>query len=472
MGFSDFEKSLPSGSTPSGRSYALGASGPSSSKPTGSGFQSALTRAQAVEESRARYEQATLPKPASTAASGSGQKVEAAGKRVETPRTTVTAEEYANRPRRARDVLGPISTSSPPVVYNDPFGPYFYLWLLDRCPAEQRAAWAYHHRAQIADARWADMVGRDTQLESRVKQLEAENRPRDPNYVPAPLKDAPDLMYSDEYLAAALSPTFREPEQRRGFPWGTVVAGVVSLALACLVIWLVFIKRFPGSAPRSLGDRGSQSMPTLYQILKNKLFGKPEAKPPGESAVYNPLSIQCGSFVAVDAIDFRGKNFRVVEIQEYDHAVGGKQFKLVNYVLRFDEEVVRLRAVPSEDRAKVMLLTRYDDLAYNEGLHNVVRDTTRKFVVDDPAAGLHEEYWRVEDVQESYKASVTILREGGGDAPPEVSHAQLEYWDYWRDTELDGVKATQYLYVEMNTESGWFQIWRGMETDPERILVT
>jgi hypothetical protein len=24
----------------------------------------------------------------------------------------------------------------------------------------------------------------------------------------------------------------------------------------------------------------------------------------------------------------------------------------------------------------------------------------------------------------------------------------------------------------MNLDTGWFQIWRGMETDPERIMVT
>ena len=213
-------------------------------------------------------------------------------------------------------------------------------------------------------------------------------------------------------------------------------------------------------------------MPTLFQIVKDKLLGRSAPTTPEETAIYNPLSAQCGSFVAVDAIDFRGKNFRVVEIQQYDHDLGNKRFQLVNYVLRFDEEVVRLRAVPFEGRTKVMLLSVYDDRAYDEGLHNVVRDDTLKFVVDDSEAGLHEEYWRVEDVRASYKARVTILRGASKDAPPEVSHAQLEYWDYWRDTEVDGVKVTQYLYVEMNTATGWFQIWRGMETEPERILVT
>jgi hypothetical protein len=49
---------------------------------------------------------------------------------------------------------------------------------------------------------------------------------------------------------------------------------------------------------------------------------------------------------------------------------------------------------------------------------------------------------------------------------------RYDEWDDWRDTEVDGVKVTQYLYVEMNTETGRFQIWRGTETEPQRILVT
>jgi hypothetical protein len=52
-----------------------------------------------------------------------------------------------------------------------------------------------------------------------------------------------------------------------------------------------------------------------------------------------------------------------------------------------------------------------------------------------------------------------------------VDKSELEYWDYNRETELDGVKTVQYLYVEMNKKNGWFQIKRGEELDPSRVMV-
>lgn len=418
-----------------------------------------------MEESRARFQQATAPKPVYRDAAGGEHKIDPADQQVQTLRKTVTPDKYANRPARAQDFYGRQS-SPPPVVYRDPFGPLFHLWLLERASADRRAAWAYHHRSQIDPARWTDMTRRDPQLESRVKQLEAAGQPRDSNYVPPELANEPDLMYGDEYVAAVWNPQpAAEPpvsgpahpsegvaahnpqawatQRRAGSPWTAIFASLAIVGLGAFVIWLVYVNR----------------------------PGRSAARPPEETPVYNPLSAQCGSFVTINELPFRGKNYRVAEIQQYDHDVGGKRFPLVNYVLQSGEEVVRLRAIPFEDRWKALLLTLYDDLAYNEGLHNVVRDDTLKFVVDDAEAGLHEEYWRVEDVRESYKARVTILRGENKDATPEVLHAQLEYWDYWRDTEVDGVKVTQYLYVEMNGETGWFQVWRGTETGPEGILV-
>ncbi len=497
LGTSQFKDGSSSVPTPSGQSFASGSKSPTSSKPEGSSVYSALSRAQAVEESRARFQQATIPKPAYRDAAGGEHKIDPADQEVQTLRKTVTPDKYADRPARAQDFYGPQPGGAPPVVYRDPFGPLFHWWLLERASADRRAAWAYHHRGQIDQARWADMTRRDPQLESRVRQLETAGQPRDPNYVPPELANDRDLMYSDEYLAAvgnpqpqqaggptspeqsnswdrfvARGPQAEAPQRRTSLSWTAVFASLAMLGLGAFVVWLVFIRQFPEPGTGNRHDRGKKTMPTLFQIVKNALLGRSAARRSDETAIYNPLSARCGAFVAIDAIDFRGKNYRIAEIQQYDHNLGGKRFPFANYVLRFDEEVVRLRAIPLENRWKALLLTLYDDLAYNEGLHNVVRDDTLKFVVDDPEKNLHEEYWRVEDVRESYKAQVTILRGTSPNTPSEVSRAQVEYWDYWRDTEVDSVKVTQYLYVEMNTETGWFQIWRGTETDPERILLT
>jgi hypothetical protein len=429
----------------------MGSEGPPSSKPSGKSFSSPLARAQAVEGSRERFQQATAPKPTYTDPKGNQHPINPTAKPVETLRREVTPEQYANRPERKRQVFGPMQPANPP-VFRDPFGPFFYLWLLERATADDRARWAYNHRAEMDQARWADMVGRDPQLEARVRQLEAQGRPADPTYVPEPIKHDPDLMYNDGYVAAVWNPQSAPQQRPSGFPWGAVLLCVaflcvVLLGAICVGLWVV-----------------------RKQSAKRPAEGPGTKAGTGPQTIDNPLGIECGSLVTIDELDFRGKNYRVVEIQEYDHDVGGKHFRLVNYVLQFDNEVVRVRAVRGEDRLRAMLLTLYDDLAYNEALHNTVRDDTGKFVVDDAEARLHEEYWRVEDVRQSYHANVTKLHRESKDSAPQVSHSHLEYWDYWRDTEVDGVKVTQYLYVEMDADTGWFQIWRGMETDPERIL--
>jgi hypothetical protein len=442
----------------------LGSGSPGSSKPSGKSFATEIAHAQAVQESTARYRQATSPKPTYTDPKGVERRIDPADKQVQVLRREVTPEKYATRSDRGERVFGPTYRNPPPATYSDPFGPWFYLWLFDRCTAGERANWAYHHRSQIDSARWADMVRRDAELEARVKQLEAGQTPRDPAYVPPPLKDNPDLMYKDEYVSAVWNPqsaqgssgtqtAYRPAEQAHrseGFPWGAVLLCLVLLAAVCALFWWWIAKQMLKSR---------QNRPSA---------GKDKAKPGG----YNPLAAKCGAFVAVDELDFRGKNFRVVEIRQCDHQIGGKHYAMVDYVLQADQQVARLRVVPSGEQWRAMLLSLYDDLAYDEGLHNVVRDDTLKFVVDDAEAGLHEEYWRVEDVRGSYKANVTVLQGDDPNAAPAVSRVEVEYWDYWRDTEVDGVKVTQYLYVEMNTETGWFQIWRGMETEPERILVT
>jgi len=505
--------SAPSNASPSGKSFALPPTSTPSTKPEGRSVFSALARAQAEEESRKRFQQATAPKPAYRDAAGSEHKIDPAEPTVQTLRKAVTPEKYASRPARSQAYYGP-SPATPPTVFHDPFGPMFYVWMLERASAERRAAWAYHHRRRMDESRWADMVRRDPQLPSRLQQLEAAGQPRDPAYVPPELAGDPDLMYSDEYLAAVWNPQPQpggatqvpgrsdpthgssvpgsQPQvvlpqvppsqasgvqtprsqaapRRAGISWMAVLACLAIVCLGGFVVWLVVVNSPVRPAAGGSGDQGSM---TMAQKVKNAIAGRSAAKPPDDSAIYNPLSARCGSFVDVNEIDFRGKNYRIAEIRQYDHAVGGKHFTLTDYVLRFGEELVRVRTVPFEDRWKVLLLNLYDDRAYEEGLHNVVRDDTLKFVVDDPEANLHEEYWRVEDVRESYKARVTILCGDGKDAPPQVSQAELEYWDYWRDTEVDGVKVTQYLYVEMNTANGWFQLWRGMESDPERIVVT
>jgi len=194
---------------------------------------------------------------------------------VDTVRKTVTHERYITYETRYHDFYGPYGYAGRPMVYySDPFGPFFYLWLFDRCTADERARWAYNHRSEMDDARWRDMVRRDADLEARVRALEAEKKARDPNYVPPAMKDNPDLMYNPDFVNAAYNPTgasYERPpevspekwrsmsEQEQHQYWvnkhhsgpsaGTVLFWLLMVvlvgAVVVFVIWFIFVRETP-----------------------------------------------------------------------------------------------------------------------------------------------------------------------------------------------------------------------------------
>jgi hypothetical protein len=219
---------------------------------------------------------------------------------------------------------------------------------------------------------------------------------------------------------------------------------------------------------------------TVWEMLTGGFSGSVELQ------FYNPLKARIGSAVAIDDPDWKDYNFFLREIREYKRTIGGQQFQFADYALQarslHGEDVwVRIRLNPVADAGRVAGLTHQvlflrldDDLAYDEGLHNVVRDTTKKFQVLQDGQ-VTEEYWRINDVGDSYKARVAIVKDLNNDGTveqDEVRHVQLEYWDYWRETpDIAGQKVTQFLFVEMDTDNGWFQIWKGQEIDPQKVMV-
>ncbi len=219
---------------------------------------------------------------------------------------------------------------------------------------------------------------------------------------------------------------------------------------------------------------------TLWEMLLAKIQG------PVELRHYNPLRARVGSSLMIDHIDLKDLNFFVQEIREYRRRIRGQQFSFVDYVLlarplEGQEVWARLRLVPVEgtpDPAApshhALLLRLYDEFAYDEGFHKVVTDTTRKFEVRE-GERVTEEYYRINDLTDPYKAEVAIMKDINHDGtvdPDEVETVRLEYWDYQREVKDEaGQPVRQYLFVEMDKDSGWFQIWRGEELDPQQVFV-
>jgi hypothetical protein len=239
-------------STPSGqRHYGSGTGTPSGSgvtRPAGKSYDPAAAEAQRKEESRRAYVKATQPRPTYTDPTGTPRPIDPKDRTIESLRRQLDRERWANRPWRLRQFYGDYYYSQPVVVYHDPYNSWFWWWLLAQS-LDTRAHWAYHHRYDMDEARYRDLLAKDAQLEARVKQLEAQNVPRDPTYHPQNLD--PDLMYTDQYVEAVYNPvaTRPAPSPSSGHALRTLLTIALIIAVLAFLVWLVFIKRWGGDVP-------------------------------------------------------------------------------------------------------------------------------------------------------------------------------------------------------------------------------
>ncbi len=224
-------------------------------------------------------------------------------------------------------------------------------------------------------------------------------------------------------------------------------------------------------------DRGK----TIWAMLKERVHGHGQGNGNGATLAFgNPLDLRTGSplrMAFANGPDFADHDFTVQEIREYMRRIGGQDFSFTDYVLRgvntktFDADEVmtpRVRVTPNQAGGHdAQLLRLEDEFAFAESFLAVVNDTTGIFAIKDDKSGATETFTRINDFHESYEAAVLVVAEttADGKAPPgKTSTVKLEYWDYWREVEIGGGKnAKEFLFVEMNSETGWFQIWRGRE---------
>jgi hypothetical protein len=234
-------------------------------------FDRLAAEAQRKAESRRDYLRGQQPKTTYTTPKGESRPIEQSDRRVENLRRQLDHERWVNRQRRQQEAFAPYA-GRPVVMYNDPFSSLFWWWLLSQ-NLHTQAQWAYHHRSDMDDARFRQLVRDNAQLETRIKELEASKLRRDPAWAPEGLD--PDLMYSDGYIDAAYNPQPAPAETAPvpssaplgppPLPTGVMPGSssfrhglrvlfnaLVVLGLLALVIWLVFIKRWGGTDGRVL----------------------------------------------------------------------------------------------------------------------------------------------------------------------------------------------------------------------------
>ncbi len=230
----------------------------------------------------------------------------------------------------------------------------------------------------------------------------------------------------------------------------------------------------------------------MGKTLWQRWTEKPEK--PVEVKFYDPLGVKVGGSITINELDYRDYNFFLQEIREYTRPELGEQHSFTDYVLVArpiggEDKTVRIRCFNKPNPADGMpfqpvLLEQYDSLAYDEGLHNVVKDTTGKFQVNDNGK-LQAEYYRPtvgsKPLLREYTAKVNVitklLKEGvadgglpSGNSP--IVKEELEYWDYSRTIKDEANQdVEEYVFVEMNKDNGWFTIWKGVELSPHEVVL-
>jgi hypothetical protein len=214
---------------------------------------------------------------------------------------------------------------------------------------------------------------------------------------------------------------------------------------------------------------------TLWEMFQERIHGGGNG---AGLAFQNPLELGIGSAINIPSVngsEFAQYDFSVSQIREYTRRIGEQDFVFTDYELRgvntksFDaaqQITARLRALPNAAGAHdTLLLQLYDEFAFAEDFLAVLKDDTGIFEVTNDDSAEKEIFSRINDLHDSYEAAVLLV---SGLTPEgkasKTASLKLEYWDYWRDVAVGTDKsAKEFLFVEQNSDTGWFQIWRGRE---------
>ena len=223
-------------------------------------------------------------------------------------------------------------------------------------------------------------------------------------------------------------------------------------------------------------------MPTIWEML-TKRKQEEEVRVSQEELFYNPLAAKIGNHVKIRTIDLEDHSFQITAIRVVERNIDGQVFKYADYdllcrPLSGDPIRKRIRLVPMEDTDgdlthDVLLLNYLDGFGYDEPFH-------KGLAFDQNGGEFYEQsndatYWRVNDVEPEWFCEVATLKDENSDGfvdETEVDRSNMDYWDFWRETiDDDEQTVTEFYIVEMNKDSGWFDIWVGRSIDPNRIEV-
>ncbi len=225
---------------------------------------------------------------------------------------------------------------------------------------------------------------------------------------------------------------------------------------------------------------------TLWEILTQP---KP-VEVPIELQYKNPLEAKVGQYITISNEEpiWGGRTYEIQDIQVYKRVFKNSDPSYIIDYRLFSQSIdqsVKLRLVPNTEGRNLkydsIMLKQFDEFEYDENFKLVCQDPTGIFQINEDENGKtldeNEDFYRIpEHVFIPYHVEVTVIKDVDGDGKverEEVKSYEMDYWDFWRDTfdKEHGVTFRQFLFVEMDNSTGYFQLWRGRQVPTTQIMV-
>lgn len=210
-----------------------------------------------------------------------------------------------------------------------------------------------------------------------------------------------------------------------------------------------------------------------------------------EEKYLNPLNALIGDVVSLDLLDYRELDFTVIQLRVVSRLIGEREFPFVDYYLLHrglgapeDEIQCVLRFIPLDEPDKdsgrthtVFLLRLQDEFEHDDAVvETLAANSGYTYFVNSAPADAAEEWvpqefpTRVNDIELPYDCDVDIVKDENHDGEvedDEVESHKLTLWDFWRVISAEGGDdVTEYLFVEIDQEDGWTELFTGEEVDP------
>ena len=231
-----------------------------------------------------------------------------------------------------------------------------------------------------------------------------------------------------------------------------------------------------------------------------------EESKPFELKYFNPFGVKINSIAKLNHPLWEGILFKLRGIREVNRMVGNQKFPLADYDFightldEEDESSLRIRLIPIDNPDgdfdhKAILLRQVNAFGYDADFHKrlsadslrdnsdereliyyeQVTDDDGNPIVDENGDEVFDSFYRVDDVEEFWGCETNLLidKDNNGKVDEnEITHGNVAIWDFWRQTEDDSGEFIEYFIIEMDNETGYFEIWRGEEIDdPSRIEI-